>query len=43
MPYALAVALWLLAAASVWTVGQRIVLVYRRRAGGGPVDPAPDP
>ncbi|MEJ3654762.1 CDP-alcohol phosphatidyltransferase family protein [Actinomycetes bacterium KLBMP 9759] len=29
VPYALHVALWLLAAASVWTVGQRIVAVYR--------------
>ncbi len=43
MPYALTVALWLLAAASVWTVGQRIVLVYRsareqarQRSGAGP-------
>jgi CDP-diacylglycerol--glycerol-3-phosphate 3-phosphatidyltransferase len=27
--YALAVALWVLAAASVWTVGQRLVVVYR--------------
>ncbi|MGH3569220.1 MAG: phosphatidylinositol phosphate synthase [Pseudonocardia sp.] len=29
VPYALAVALWVLAAASVWTVGQRLVAVYR--------------
>jgi CDP-diacylglycerol---glycerol-3-phosphate 3-phosphatidyltransferase len=29
VPHALAVALWLLAAASVWTVGQRVVLVHR--------------
>lgn len=29
VPYALTVALWLLAAGSVWTVGQRVVLVYR--------------
>ncbi|MCE0766646.1 CDP-alcohol phosphatidyltransferase family protein [Pseudonocardia kujensis] len=29
VPYALHVLLWGLAAASVWTVGQRIVLVYR--------------
>lgn len=29
VPYALAVALWLLAAASVWTFGQRLVEVYR--------------
>lgn len=34
VPYALAVALWLLAAASVWTVGQRIVTVYRSAAAG---------
>ena len=46
VPYALAVALWLLAAASVWTVGQRIVAVYRgaqRLAAPDPVDPAPNP
>jgi CDP-diacylglycerol---glycerol-3-phosphate 3-phosphatidyltransferase len=50
VPYALTVALWLLAAASVWTVGQRIVLVYRsaqqqaaRTAVPDPVDPAPNP
>jgi phosphatidylinositol phosphate synthase len=49
VPYALNVALWLLAAASVWTVGQRIVAVHRsaRAAAGGPVasgpaDPAPN-
>jgi CDP-diacylglycerol---glycerol-3-phosphate 3-phosphatidyltransferase len=29
VPYALAAALWLLAAASVWTFGQRLVEVYR--------------
>lgn len=29
VPYALAVALWLLAAASTWTLGQRFVVVYR--------------
>ena len=29
IPFALATALWLLAAASVWTVGQRIVAVHR--------------
>jgi CDP-diacylglycerol--glycerol-3-phosphate 3-phosphatidyltransferase len=29
VPYALQVALWLLAVASVWTVGQRMVAVYR--------------
>lgn len=32
VPYALAVALWLLAAASVWTVGQRLVAVHRSSA-----------
>lgn len=40
VPHALDVALWLLAAASVWTVGQRIVAVYRsanpRTAARGP-------
>jgi CDP-diacylglycerol--glycerol-3-phosphate 3-phosphatidyltransferase len=41
VPYALPVALWLLAAASVWTVGQRIVVVYRnaQAAAAGPVAP----
>lgn len=29
VPYALAVALWLLAGLSLWTFGQRIVVVYR--------------
>lgn len=29
VPYALAVALWLLAAATLWTLGQRFVAVYR--------------
>jgi CDP-diacylglycerol--glycerol-3-phosphate 3-phosphatidyltransferase len=47
VPYALHVALWLLAAASVWTVGQRIVAVYRSaqeaQAGPGPVPPGPVP
>jgi CDP-diacylglycerol--glycerol-3-phosphate 3-phosphatidyltransferase len=50
VPYALHVALWLLAVASVWTVGQRIVAVYRSaQAGAGrsdtvpPPDPAPNP
>lgn len=45
VPYALTVALWLLAAASLWTVGQRIVLVYRsaRRRVEDPADPAPNP
>ncbi len=32
VPYALAVALWLLAGASVWTVGQRLVAVHRSSA-----------
>jgi CDP-diacylglycerol--glycerol-3-phosphate 3-phosphatidyltransferase len=32
IPWSLAVGLWLLAAASVWTVGQRIVAVYRSAA-----------
>ena len=37
VPYALAVALWLLAAASVWTVGQRLVAVHRSaQAAAGP-------
>jgi CDP-diacylglycerol---glycerol-3-phosphate 3-phosphatidyltransferase len=55
VPYALAVALCLLAVASVWTVGQRIVAVYRgaqalatprpapRADAPDPVDPAPNP
>jgi CDP-diacylglycerol---glycerol-3-phosphate 3-phosphatidyltransferase len=53
VPYALHVALWLLAVASVWTVGQRIVAVYRsaQAIASGPVppgssgssDPAPNP
>jgi CDP-diacylglycerol--glycerol-3-phosphate 3-phosphatidyltransferase len=33
VPYALAVALWLLAAASVWTFGQRLVAVHRSAQG----------
>lgn len=45
VPYAVQVALWLLAAASVWTVGQRIAAVYRsaqaRGAPSGPADPQP--
>ncbi|NMI02262.1 phosphatidylinositol phosphate synthase [Pseudonocardia acidicola] len=36
VPYALAVGLWLLAAASVWTVGQRIVTVYRSSRSAAP-------
>jgi CDP-diacylglycerol--glycerol-3-phosphate 3-phosphatidyltransferase len=52
VPYALHVALWLLAAASMWTVGQRIAAVHRsaRDAASGtstsdpaPPDPAPNP
>ena len=43
VPYALIVALWLLAAASVWTVGQRIMLVYRAAQPATPADPAPNP
>jgi CDP-diacylglycerol--glycerol-3-phosphate 3-phosphatidyltransferase len=45
VPYALHVALWVLAAASLWTVGQRIVAVYRsaQAAAAGPVDPAAGP
>jgi CDP-diacylglycerol--glycerol-3-phosphate 3-phosphatidyltransferase len=41
VPYALHVALWLLAAASVWTVWQRIVAVYRSAQAAGPVGPLP--
>jgi phosphatidylinositol phosphate synthase len=43
LPYALHVALWILAAASVWTVGQRVVAVYRSAgaAAAGPVPPDP--
>lgn len=42
VPYALHVALWGLAAGSVWTVGQRITSVYRSaQAVPEPVDPAP--
>jgi CDP-diacylglycerol--glycerol-3-phosphate 3-phosphatidyltransferase len=46
VPYALHVALWVLAVASLWTVGQRIVAVYRgaqAAAAAGPVDPAAGP
>ena len=44
VPYALHVALWVLAAASVWTVGQRIVAVYRSaRAAAEGVDEAARP
>jgi CDP-diacylglycerol--glycerol-3-phosphate 3-phosphatidyltransferase len=46
VPYALHVALWVLAAASVWTVGQRIVAVHRSAraaAGPDPAEPAPGP
>jgi CDP-diacylglycerol--glycerol-3-phosphate 3-phosphatidyltransferase len=43
VPYALHVALWVLAAASVWTVGQRIAAVHRsaQAAARGPVSPGP--
>ncbi|MGQ0576402.1 MAG: phosphatidylinositol phosphate synthase [Pseudonocardia sp.] len=41
VPYALAVALWLLAAASVWTFGQRIVTVHRQARAGGARRSAP--
>jgi CDP-diacylglycerol---glycerol-3-phosphate 3-phosphatidyltransferase len=47
VPHALDVALWVLAAASIWTVGQRIVSVYRSaqpaaaaQARTDPADPA---
>jgi len=44
VPYALHVALGILAAASVWTVGQRIVAVRRSaRAAADPADPAGGP
>jgi len=37
VPYALHVGLWVLAVASLWTVGQRIVTVYRSaQEAGGP-------
>ncbi len=38
VPYALDVALWVLAAASLWTVGQR--LAEARRSADAPPDPA---
>jgi CDP-diacylglycerol--glycerol-3-phosphate 3-phosphatidyltransferase len=37
IPYSLATGLWLLAAGSVWTVGQRIVAVHRSAQAAGPV------
>jgi CDP-diacylglycerol---glycerol-3-phosphate 3-phosphatidyltransferase len=42
IPFALAVGLWLLAAGSVWTVGQRIAAVHRsaRAMGATPAPPA---
>jgi CDP-diacylglycerol--glycerol-3-phosphate 3-phosphatidyltransferase len=45
IPFALAVGLWLLAAGSVWTVGQRIAAVHRsaRAAGATPAPPATSP
>jgi CDP-diacylglycerol--glycerol-3-phosphate 3-phosphatidyltransferase len=36
VPYALAVALWLLAVASVWTFGQRVLQVHRSAAAQEP-------
>lgn len=39
VPYALDVALWLLAAASLWTVGQRFVSVYRSANPPGATPP----
>lgn len=41
VPYALDVALWLLAAGSLWTVGQRILLVYRSAQALPPPPPVP--
>jgi CDP-diacylglycerol---glycerol-3-phosphate 3-phosphatidyltransferase len=43
VPYALAVALWVLAAASVWTAGQRVVAVHRAARAQSGRDPAPNP
>lgn len=44
VPYALAVALWLLAVASTWTLGQRIVVVYRAaQAATASSQPRPTP
>jgi CDP-diacylglycerol---glycerol-3-phosphate 3-phosphatidyltransferase len=43
VPYALHVALWVLAAASVWTVGQRIVAVHRSARAAADVGEAPGP
>lgn len=40
VPYALAVALWLLAAASLWTFGQRIVAVHRSAQQASPAGQA---
>ncbi len=41
VPYALDVALWLLAAGSLWTVGQRIRSVYRSAQALPPPPPVP--
>lgn len=41
VPYALAAALWLLAAASVWTLGQRLVVVYRQAQAAPSLGPSP--
>lgn len=42
VPYALHVALWVLAVASVWTFGQRVVAVYRSAEAAHRADP-PEP
>ena len=41
VPHALDVALWLLAVGSLWTVGQRIVSVYRSAQALPPAPPVP--
>ncbi|MBN9097706.1 MAG: CDP-alcohol phosphatidyltransferase family protein [Pseudonocardia sp.] len=41
VPYALDVALWLLAVGSLWTVGQRILSVYRSAQALPPAPPVP--
>jgi CDP-diacylglycerol--glycerol-3-phosphate 3-phosphatidyltransferase len=42
VPYALSVALWVLAVASLWTFGQRLVAVYRSaQAAAEPTAPGP--
>jgi phosphatidylinositol phosphate synthase len=40
IPFSLAVGLWLLAAGSVWTVGQRIAAVHRSARAAGAARPA---